>query len=70
MKFSGYAVENCRHLSKQPNPSFILGELTLIDFTFLETGHYILGFFGDLDSMIFKYLQLGVLNYDHLPVSI
>jgi hypothetical protein len=62
MKYSGYAVENCRHLGKQLRQGFILGEITLIDFTFLETGHYFLGFFGDLDSVILKQVQLGVIK--------
>ena len=52
MKISGYTRECCLYLMRQPPRSYVLGEITLIDFAFLETSHYSVGFFGDLDTRI------------------
>lgn len=52
MKVSGYTRECCLYLMRQPPRSYVLGEITLIDFAFLETSHYSIGFFGDLETRL------------------
>jgi hypothetical protein len=41
-------------LLKQQTPTYVLEEITLIDFTFLESSQYVLGFLGDLDQLLHK----------------
>jgi hypothetical protein len=47
---SGYIRETCVYLQRQGGKNcFVLGTLTVLDFLFLETCHYMLGMFNTLD---------------------
>lgn len=50
---SGYIREICTYLEQQrKEETYVLGTITLIDFYFLETCHYILGYFNNLDTKL------------------
>jgi hypothetical protein len=40
------------HLSLQANQKFVLGNLTIVDFYFIETCKYTLSIFGNLDEKL------------------
>jgi hypothetical protein len=44
-----FVRELCQKLEEGQNVSFILGELTIVDFYFMESCFYILGIWGTLD---------------------
>jgi len=53
MNESNYILEICEYLLLLGNGSnFVLGEITLVDFMFLETCHYMLGIFSNLDEKV------------------
>lgn len=41
-----YVKEICQYIDKQAKPSFVFGELTLIDFFFMECCFYMNGFYN------------------------
>lgn len=49
MNTSSYLKEFCTHVTLNIEKGFILGEVTIIDFLFLESCLYMLGVFGHLD---------------------
>jgi hypothetical protein len=53
MNESNYIREICEYLSERGNGAgFIFGEITLIDFIFIETCHDMLGMFNNLDQRV------------------
>lgn len=48
---SGYLREICIYLQRQQRKdAFILGSVTILDFLFLESCHYMLGMFNNIDQ--------------------
>jgi hypothetical protein len=54
MKESNYILEICEYLMLlgHEGGSFVLGEITLVDFLFIETCHHMMGMFNNLDEKV------------------